>query len=391
MRVALSTIGKFHTFDLARELQTRGALTEIFSGYPLFKLRHEQLPTSSVRTFAWVHAPYMSFRYRRLLGTRINRLWEYVDKVTFDRYVAARLPPCDIFVGLSGSALRSGMAAQARGAKYVCDRGSSHIRVQDQLLREEHTRWGIKFSGVDPRVIELEEAEYAASDCITVPSAFCLRSFTEQGIAADKVKRLPYGVNLERFHPTGTPDPDRFDILFVGAMSVRKGAQYLLQAYREVRHPMKSLTFVGLPDERFIEIMKRRSLWPADVRVLGHMAQPRLKDVMSRSHVLVLPSIEEGLAMVQAQAMACACPVIATHHTGAEDLFTDGVEGYIVAIRAPEQIANRLQMLADDAALRLRLSTASLARVQQLGGWHTYGGLALAAYESLLPIKIESK
>ncbi len=88
-------------------------------------------------------------------------------------------------------------------------------------------------------------------------------------------------------------------------MSLRKGVQYLLQAYARFQHPRKSLTFAGTVAPDFIEMMKRRSLWPDDARVLGHVPQPRLKDLMSRSHVLVLPSIEEGLAMVQAQAMAC--------------------------------------------------------------------------------------
>jgi starch synthase len=119
------------------------------------------------------------------------------------------------------------------------------------------------------------------------------------------------------------------------------------------------------------------------VRLLGHVPQPQLKDVMSTSHVLVLPSIEEGLAMVQAQAMACGCPVVGTYHTGAEDLFTDGVEGYIVRIREPDQIAERLQRIADDATLRSRLSVASLERVKRLGGWHAYGTSALATYESV--------
>jgi len=105
---------------------------------------------------------------------------------------------------------------------------------------------------------------------------------------------------------------------------------------------------------------------------------------MSRSHVLVLPSIEEGLALVQAEAMACGCPVIATDHTGAEDLFEDGTEGFIVPIRHADAIAARLQQLADDPDLRARMSEACIARVRRLGGWHEYGSRALAAYESLL-------
>jgi glycosyltransferase involved in cell wall biosynthesis len=94
---------------------------------------------------------------------------------------------------------------------------------------------------------------------------------------------------------------------------------------------------------------------------------------MARSHVLALASVEEGLALVQGQAMACGCPVVATAATGAEDLFTDGVEGFIVADRDVAALADRLQRLADDPALRERMSAAALARVRQLGGWDRYG------------------
>jgi glycosyltransferase involved in cell wall biosynthesis len=387
MRVVLSAIGKFHTFDLARELQVRGVLEAVFSGFPEFKLRNEQLPRASIHAFSWVHAPYMGLRYRRFLRNRFHRLWKYwtyLDLITFDRFVSSRMPACDVFVGLSGSALGSGKVAQRGGARYVCDRGSSHIRVQDQLLREEYARWDLRFAGIDRRVIDLEEAEYATSDCITIPSAFCLRSFVSQGIPECKLRRIPYGVNLERFHPTATPDPRQFDILFVGSMNLRKGVQYLLQAYARVQHPRKSLTLAGGVDHQFIDHMKKRDLWPEKVQVLGHVPQPRLKEIMSRSHAMVLPSIEEGLAMVLAQAMACGCPVIGSEHTGAEDLFTDGREGFIVPIRRADEIAERLQRLADDPALRSRMSAAAVARVKQLGGWHAYGDQAFAAYEALL-------
>ncbi len=103
------------------------------------------------------------------------------------------------------------------------------------------------------------------------------------------------------------------------------------------------------------------------------MSQPEVAARMSRSHVLALASVEEGLALVQGQAMACGCPVIATTATGAEDLFTDGVEGFIVPDRDSATFALRLQQLADDAALRERMAAAALTRVRSLGGWDHYG------------------
>jgi alpha-maltose-1-phosphate synthase len=385
MKVALSTIGKFHTFDLARELRAHGVLRAVFTGYPRFKLRSERLPPELIHTFPWVHAPFMGFAYRRFLGNRINRQWEYLDRITLDRYVSMRLPECDVFVGLSGSALRSGRIAQARGAKYVCDRGSSHIRAQDQLIREEHDRWGLPFDGIDSRVIELEENEYAQADCVTVPSKFALRTFIAAGVPQRKLSRLPYGVDLSRFEPLEPPDPARFDILFVGGMSLRKGVPYLIQAYRKLIHSSKSLTFVGSAPPDVIGQLKECGAWDNDVRVVGPVPQTALKHIMSKSHVMVLPSVEDGFGMVLAQAMACGCPVIGSCNTGTEDLLSeDGREGFVVPIRDSDAIAQRLQQLADDPTLRARMSEAAIDRVKQLGGWGDYGNQALATYRALL-------
>jgi glycosyltransferase involved in cell wall biosynthesis len=120
------------------------------------------------------------------------------------------------------------------------------------------------------------------------------------------------------------------------------------------------------------------------VQILGSLPQYQLKEWMSRSHVMVLPSIEEGLAYVQAQAMACGCPVIASNNTGAEDLFTDGQEGFIVPIRDASALGERLELLAADPARRNAMSVAGLVRVQKLGGWQDYAGRLLAVLSALL-------
>ena len=117
-----------------------------------------------------------------------------------------------------------------------------------------------------------------------------------------------------------------------------------------------------------------------DVEFLGPVSQERLVELMSTSHVMVLPSIEEGLALVQGQAMACGCPVIGSTNTGAEDLFTDGVEGFVVPIRDVAAITEMMERLASDSELQARMSAAALDRVRSLGGWEDYG----AKWERLL-------
>jgi starch synthase len=380
MRVALSTIGKFHSFDLARQMYARSVLTSIFSALPWFKLKGEGLPREKVKTFPCIHAPYMRFAPR---NTSFRLSWEWHDRVWFDRYVAHSLPSCDLFCGLSGSGLYTGRVAKSRAAKYVCDRGSTHIRFQDRILREEYDRQGIPFSGADPRIIAREEAEYEAADAITVPSTFSFNSFIEEGVPRWKLNLIPYGVDLDTFYPCAKRSDDTFQILFVGNISVRKGVSYLLDAFQQLNCGRKRLALVGSASEDF-ENLIRQLRSDERISVMGHVPQRQLKEIMSRSHAMVLPSVEDGFGLVLAQAMACGCPVIASENTGARDLLTDGKEGFIVPICNGVAIAERLQMLADDFDLRSRMSAAALARVKSLGGWERYGETMYQVFAELV-------
>jgi len=273
--------------------------------------------------------------------------------------------------------LRTAAVARRRSVRFVCDRGSSHIRCQDKILREEYARWGEHFAGIDRKVIDREEAEYAAADVITVPSEFAFRSFVEMGISPAKLRKVPYGVDLRRFQKVGAPDPTRFDVLFVGQVCFRKGVPDLLEAFARVEHPRKRLRIVGAMQPEVQRYFRRQAL-PRGVELLGQLPQTKLREVMSLAHVMVLPSVEDGFGLVQAQALACGCPVVGTWNTGAADLLTDGVEGYIVPPRDAAAIAERLQLLADDPDLRDQMSTAAVARAAELRGWDRYGDVMMA-------------
>jgi alpha-maltose-1-phosphate synthase len=380
LRIVLSTLGKFHSFDLARQLHSRKALRAIFTGYPRFKLRGEQLPADKIKTFPYIHAAYMRFAPA---NESLRWLWERQDRYWLDHHVSSKITPCDVFCGLSGSGLRTAQVAKKRGARYVCDRGSSHIQYQDTILREEYDRQNIRYRGIDPWIIEREEAEYELADAVTVPSQFALDSFLAHGYPRKKLRLVPYGVDLSRFEPTAAPVKSGFEVLFVGALSVRKGLPYLLSAFERLRHPRKHLTLIGGISQE-LQPYLRRAEGRSDISVLGAIPQARLKEYMSRSHVMVLPSVEEGLALVQAQAMACGCPLVSTVNTGASNLFADGVEGFIVKPRDSEAIAERLQSLADQPDLRQDMGAAALRRVQAMQGWAEYGEKMYAVFENLV-------
>lgn len=381
MQVIQAVSGTFHHFDLARELEARGFLKRIYSSFPWRRLRREGVPRERVRTFPWIHTPWMLAHRYVNVPSRISTEVALANIRWFDAWVAGRLEDCDAFVALSGSGLKAGRVAQSRGAKYVCDRGSSHIRFQKAIVEEEYARWGFPGSRVDPRALEIEEIEYASADAITVPSEFSRRSFVEMGVDGQKVKTMPLGVRLDRFSRSGARPSESLDLLFAGTVSIRKGLPYLLEAFAKFKHPLKRLRLAGPVEPEMRSLLRRFDL--TGVEVLGRLPQPELARWMNASHVMVLPSIEDGFGLVMAQAMACGTVVIASENTGGPDLFTDGVEGFVIPIRSPEAILERLTRLSDDPELLERMSAASVRRVQTLGGWSDYGARYAAMLQSL--------
>jgi starch synthase len=305
--------------------------------------------------------------YSAALDARFNQ-W---NSDSFDRWLCRKIEPCDALIAISGAGMTSGPKVQAAGGTFICDRGSTHQRFQDEILAEEYSRWNVPYTAPAGHIVRREEAIYVLADAITVPSNVARRSFLAQGIAAEKIHVIPYGVRLDKFTPNAAPPADSFEVLFAGQISLRKGIPYLLGAFAQLRHPRKHLTLVGSVQDDIRQLLAK--LPTEHVTFAGTLPQPELASLMAHSHVLALASIEEGLALVQGQAMACGCPVVATTATGAEDLFKDGVEGFIVPDRDTTTLAGRLQQLADDPAVRDRMSAAGLERVKTLGGWEHYG------------------
>ena len=371
MQIVQAVFGVFHHFELAHQMHQRGYLRKIYSSWPWARLKREGLPHELVGTFPYLHGTDHVLNRTGLhpawLSVKVNR-W---NALLFDEYTRRIIPPCDVFVGISGSGLLTGQLVQQRGGKFVCDRGSTHQRFQENLLRAEYECWNVPLPIATPYIAVREEEIYERADAITVPSSVAARSFVAMGLPAEKLRVIPYGVRLDRFVKNADAPEDSFEVLFAGQVSVRKGIPYLLEAFARLKRRNKHLTVVGPVQDHIRAVLKR--LPTEQVMFVGAVPQAELIGYMSRSHVMVLPSVEEGLALVQAQAMAVGCPLIATEATGSEDLFTDGVEGFIVKDRDVDALSARLQQVADDGALRERMSAAAMLRVQGMGGWDAYG------------------
>jgi glycosyltransferase involved in cell wall biosynthesis len=103
---------------------------------------------------------------------------------------------------------------------------------------------------------------------------------------------------------------------------------------------------------------------------------------MRTCDVFVLPSIVEGRALVQQEAMACGLPLIATKNAGGDDLIEDGVTGFLVPIRSPEALAEKISWCAANRGSISGMGIAAQRRAAELT-WRSYGEKVLGATRSL--------
>ncbi|MBM4009924.1 MAG: glycosyltransferase family 4 protein [Planctomycetes bacterium] len=381
MKVCVACYGRFHAYNLADQLFAHGHLHSLITGYPYFKARqHTSLSRSLVRTLP--HITALGHLGRRLPKWAACGLDEERGLThAWDQAVARRIPEgIDILDTYAGMSLQTIRRARAKGIKTVLERGSSHRAFQMSILEEEHRRFGMPFEH-DPAMMERELREYEETDAIAIPSSYVRKSFLERGVSSTKLLQVPYGVDLSRFRPEPKKD-DVFRVIFVGGFSLRKGVQYLLDAWRRLSLCDSELCFIGGHDPKLLEHLGFSNI--PRTRFLGPVPNAELRHAISQGDIFVLPSIEEGLALVMAQAMACGLPVIHTTNTGGADLVRHGIDGFEVPIRDADALAEKIQIFHDDRSLARYMGQNALERVKSLGGWSDYGVRTIQGYKRLL-------
>lgn len=396
MKVSIVVGGRWHAFDLAAQLHRQGALHRLVTNYPRFVTRRWGLPDENVVSMP---GSQVAGRLMARLSAQAAARSQYVIHRWFAHSAPRHLDGSDLLVCWSSFAEPALEWAAKRSIPSVLERGSAHILQQGDLLRDEYRALGLAWRGIHPGIEAMELREYGQSHKICVPSRFVEESFVSRDIPADRLFLNRYGVDLSVFRPPveppAPPSPDRLEIVFAGALSVQKGVVHLLRAFEAARQPGWRLRLLGAVTEEARSWVRPV---PTGVNVLGARPQAELPAHYGRAHCFVMPSIQEGMAMVQVQALACGLPLICTQHTGGEDLLRlgghAGIErgaavveypaGFVVPIRRPDSIAWCMQELATHPSLWAEKRAAALAIAAGALGWDHYGQRAMNLYQALL-------
>jgi glycosyltransferase involved in cell wall biosynthesis len=260
------------------------------------------------------------------------------------------------------AALQTLKTAKRLGIPTVLERPNAHTRYAYEAVQKECERLGITLPPDHEYAYKMdwlvkEEEEYQIADRILCPSEFVVKTFLEQGVAKEKLARHFYGFDNNRFYPIDSPrDSSRgITILFVGVCAVRKGVHFALEAWlKSPAHRNGTFLIAGEFLPSYAEKLSSMLSHPS-IHVLGHRND--VPELMRKSDILVLPSIEEGFGLVCTEAMGSGCvPLVSEACT---DICQHMKNALVHRIGDVAALTQHITMLYEDRMLLNRLRTAS--------------------------------
>jgi glycosyltransferase involved in cell wall biosynthesis len=319
-----------------------------------------------------------------------ERSWAGIDAVykNFDKRVAKRLEKsiqnndCTAVYAYEDGALDIFKKAKQHGLMCIYDLPIAYWETSRRLMLEEAARlpaWSMTLAGGisdSGEKLERKTEEMALADIIVAPGGFVfnsLPSFTENKL----VIVSPFGsppVKIELYKRQAETKTNKLRVLFVGSMTQRKGLGDLFEAIKFLNNPGIELLVMGSP----VAPMKFYHEQLASFTYLPNRPHDQVLDLMRSCDVFCLPSIVEGRALVMQEAMSQGLPLIITKNTGGEDLIIEGKTGFLVPIRSPQMIAEKLQWFFDN---RVQLETMGKAAQNHASiyTWEKYGATIISA------------
>ena len=189
---------------------------------------------------------------------------------------------------------------------------------------------------------------------------------------------IPNGIDLEHFSSrVSTIDEfcdGKLNILFVGRLEFRKGLNYLLKAYLEVKReiPNSRLIVVGPGNrlrKRYEKWIKRNGL--KDVVFVGYASYSDLPRYYKTADIFCAPATSrESFGIVLLEAMAVGKPIVATNIDGYASVVAHGEDGWLVPPKDNRRLAGALISVMNDETLRQQMGSRGRLKAEEYGWEH---------------------
>lgn len=207
--------------------------------------------------------------------------------------------------------------------------------------------------------------EWALADQIVVNSTWSKKALIQQGVADNKIGIIPLTYEpVKKGAVQKAVHRKTLQVLWIGNVILRKGIQYLLQSAAKLEKEDVQFTIIG-PVQIAEKIVRAA---PANVKFLGKIDRSEVYRYYTSSDLFVLPTISDGFAITQIEAMSYGLPVIATTNCG--DVVTDGLDGHVIPPFDPAAITASILRYHHDRDYLYTSSLKALEKSRQFSMKH---------------------
>ena len=342
--------------------------------------RRFALPPSQLHTTPWRELCRLllinrreNFLTRHEIGPcSVDGVYHALDR-KIARFVRQNAKDLHAVYGYEDGCLEHFTAAREMGLKTIYELPIAYGPYARAILDEEAVRrpeW-------EPTLISTRDSaekfdrkrrELELAEVVVTPSAFVESSLPAELVTDKHVLRMPYGIAPAGALPAyDAPTRRPIKFLYAGALSQRKGLADLFEAWDLAKLPQAELHVMGsrLMPAPFYEERCPQAIFH------GPRPHPEVLQLMDSCDVLVLPSLIEGRALVQLEALGRGLPLLITPNTGGGDLVETEQTGFVVPIRSPEALAERLSWFSDHRSEMVHLRENCLRKAEK-ASWQHY-------------------
>lgn len=198
------------------------------------------------------------------------------------------------------------------------------------------------------------------------------------------------GVNLKKFHFSEEPESEKLQVLLPARMLWDKGVGEFVRAAEQLYPKYKDkVDFVlcGGVDEGYVLKIEEEELeeWNRQGKVKWLGYQTDMPYILGQSHIVVLPSYREGLPKALIEACAIGRPVITTNVPGCRAVVDHGINGFLVPPKNRQVLAEAMEILINDKALRKKMGKAARDKAEHLFSLDQVIKQTFAIYEEKNP------
>ena len=275
----------------------------------------------------------------------IDAIYDDLDKKTAS-YIDTCFKKISCAYAFEDGALNIFETAKKHEIKCVYNLSSGYWRLKKKIIDEEREKnkdWSITIRALndDRAKLDRKDNEIRLSDLIIVASNFTKKSLELYPGELPPIVVLPYGfpqINKERKYENFYSR--KIKVLYVGNLSQQKGISYMANSLKDLWEEIE-MTVVGSKPNISCEELDK---FLEKVTYINYLPHTLVLDLMSKSDILIFPSLFDGFGMVVSEAMSQGTPVIASDHSCATDIITDKYDGWIV----PAGNSNAINVILKD-------------------------------------------